>query len=308
MRRTLVALVEDKPGVLNRIVSLFRRRNFNIESLTVGHSEQPGVSRLTMVVEADNVPVEQFVYQLDKLINVIDVTDLTETQSVVRELALVKVKADSGTRGEIMQLVDVYRAKIVDVSLQSLVDGGRWTGRPCPVVDRAVGELRCPGDRAHRARGDAARRGSQQRDERPERHLHPGPAGGGSHVGEIGGCLTHEFFILPGRWRWGSTQAARILTRSWWRGKTVETLETQTCRSYQNFGSLVVAQAKALTTPLDLAEGIAAALDALSLPDGRANCFGFPGNDVGDQRDCRAAGGTRGPAAFGLRPESTGPV
>lgn len=121
MRRTLVALVEDKPGVLNRIVSLFRRRNFNIESLTVGHSEQPGVSRLTMVVEADNVPVEQFVYQLDKLINVIDVTDLTETQSVVRELALVKVKADSGTRGEIMQLVDVYRAKIVDVSLQSLV-------------------------------------------------------------------------------------------------------------------------------------------------------------------------------------------
>jgi acetolactate synthase I/III small subunit len=121
MKRTLVALVEDKPGVLNRIVSLFRRRNFNIESLTVGHSEQPGVSRLTIVVEADNVPAEQFVYQLDKLINVIDVTDLTETQSVVRELALIKVKADSGTRAEIMQLVDVYRAKIVDVSLQSLV-------------------------------------------------------------------------------------------------------------------------------------------------------------------------------------------
>ncbi len=121
MKRTLVALVEDKPGVLNRIVSLFRRRNFNIESLTVGHSEQPGVSRLTMVVEAENVPAEQFVYQLDKLIPVLDVTDLTETQSVVRELALIKVKADSRTRGEIMQLVDVYRAKIIDVSLQSLV-------------------------------------------------------------------------------------------------------------------------------------------------------------------------------------------
>ena len=121
MKRTLVALVEDKPGVLNRIVSLFRRRTFNIESLTVGHSEQPGVSRLTMVVEAENVPAEQFVYQLDKLIPVLDVTDLTETLSVVRELALIKVKADSRTRGEIMQLVDVYRAKIIDVSLQSLV-------------------------------------------------------------------------------------------------------------------------------------------------------------------------------------------
>lgn len=121
MKRTLVAMVEDKPGVLNRIVSLFRRRNFNIESLTVGHSEIPGVSRLTMVVEAPNVPAEQFVYQLDKLVNVIDVTDLTDTRSVVRELALIKVKADSQSRGEIMQLVEVFRAKIVDVSLNSLV-------------------------------------------------------------------------------------------------------------------------------------------------------------------------------------------
>jgi acetolactate synthase-1/3 small subunit len=121
MKRTLVAMVQDKPGVLNRIVSLFRRRNFNIESLTVGHSEIPGVSRLTMVVEAPNVPAEQFVYQLDKLVNVIDVTDLTDTRSVVRELALIKVKADSQNRGEIMQLVEVFRAKIIDVSLNSLV-------------------------------------------------------------------------------------------------------------------------------------------------------------------------------------------
>lgn len=121
MRRTLVAMVQDKPGVLNRIVSLFRRRNFNIESLTVGHSEVPGVSRLTMVVEAENVPAEQFVYQLDKLVNIIDVTDLTETRSVIRELALIKVKADSQTRGEVMQLVEVFRAKIIDVNLHSLV-------------------------------------------------------------------------------------------------------------------------------------------------------------------------------------------
>ena len=121
MKRTLVALVEDKPGVLNRIVSLFRRRNFNIESLTVGHSEVPHVSRMTMVVEAENVPAEQFVYQLDKLINVIDATDVTDSPSVVRELALIKVRANSQTRGEIMQLIDIYRAKIVDVGLQSLV-------------------------------------------------------------------------------------------------------------------------------------------------------------------------------------------
>ena len=121
MRRTLVAMVQDQPGVLNRIVSLFRRRNFNIESLTVGHSEVPGVSRLTMVVEAKNVPAEQFVYQLDRLVNIIDVTDLTETDSVVRELALVKVKADSETRSEVMQLVEIFRAKIIDVGLHSLV-------------------------------------------------------------------------------------------------------------------------------------------------------------------------------------------
>jgi len=114
-------MVQDKPGVLNRIVSLFRRRNFNIESLTVGHSEVPGVSRLTMVVEAENVPVEQFVYQLDKLVNIIDVTDLTETRSVIRELALIKVKADSTSRSEVMQLVEIFRAKIIDVSLHSLV-------------------------------------------------------------------------------------------------------------------------------------------------------------------------------------------
>ena len=121
MRRTLVAMVQDQPGVLNRIVSLFRRRNFNIESLTVGHSEVPGVSRLTMVVEAENVPAEQFVDQLDRLVNIIDVTDLTDTNSVIRELALVKVKADSETRSEVMQLVEIFRAKIIDVGLRSLV-------------------------------------------------------------------------------------------------------------------------------------------------------------------------------------------
>ena len=121
MRRTLVAMVQDKPGVLNRIVSLFRRRNFNIESLTVGHSEVPGVSRLTMVVEAENVPAEQFGYQLNKLVNIIDVTDLTETRSVIRELALIKVKADCTTRSEVMQLVEIFRAKIIDVGLHSLV-------------------------------------------------------------------------------------------------------------------------------------------------------------------------------------------
>ena len=121
MRHTLVALMEDKPGVLNRISSLFRRRNFNIESLTVGHSETPGISRMTIVVDGDHTVVEQVSKQLYKLINVTKVTDVTAEPAVVRELALIKVHANSSTRGEIMQLVDIFRAKAVDVGSDSLM-------------------------------------------------------------------------------------------------------------------------------------------------------------------------------------------
>ena len=121
MKHTVIAWMEDKPGVLNRVAGLFRRRNFNIESLAVGHSETPGISRMTFVVEGDARQVGQVQTQLSKLINVTEVQDVTDEPSVIRELALVKVSADSTSRAEILQLVDIYRASIVDVSMDSLV-------------------------------------------------------------------------------------------------------------------------------------------------------------------------------------------
>jgi acetolactate synthase-1/3 small subunit len=121
MKHTVIAWMEDKPGVLNRVAGLFRRRNFNIESLTVGHSEAPGISRMTFVVEGDARQVRQVETQLDKLINVTEVQNVTNEPTVIRELALVKVNADSTNRAEILQLVDIYRASIVDVAMDSLV-------------------------------------------------------------------------------------------------------------------------------------------------------------------------------------------
>jgi acetolactate synthase-1/3 small subunit len=121
MERTLIALVEDKPGVLNRVASLFRRRAFNIESLTVGHTEQPGVSRMTILVDSDRTDVRQVVQHLRKLINTIEVKDVTEEPSVVRDLALIRVQANGGSRSEVMQIVDTFRARVVDVSLNTLM-------------------------------------------------------------------------------------------------------------------------------------------------------------------------------------------
>lgn len=121
MKHTLIAWMEDKPGVLNRVAGLFRRRNFNIESLTVGHSETLGISRMTFVVDGDVRQLRQVQTQLAKLINVTEVQDVTNEPTVIRELALVKVHADSTNRAEILQLVDIYRASIVDVAMDSLV-------------------------------------------------------------------------------------------------------------------------------------------------------------------------------------------
>jgi len=124
---TLVSLVQDEPGVLTRVAGLFRRRGFNIESLSVGHCEQPGLSRMTIVVKGDDAEVDQVTRQLDKLVNVVNVTDITRRDMVARELALIKVAARAEDRSEIMQIVDIYRAKIVDVATDSLtveVTGG----------------------------------------------------------------------------------------------------------------------------------------------------------------------------------------
>jgi acetolactate synthase-1/3 small subunit len=122
-KHTITALVQDKPGVLNRVASMFRRRGFNIASLAVGESEVPNLSRMTFVVNADSEDtVEQATKQLRKIIEVVKVTDLSAEDIVARELALVKVKApDSVIRGEIIQIVELFRAKIVDVASDTLV-------------------------------------------------------------------------------------------------------------------------------------------------------------------------------------------
>jgi len=121
MEHTLVVLVEDKPGVLNRVASLFRRRAFNIESLTVGHTEQPGISRMTIVIDSDQTNVERVIANLYKLVNVIQVADLAGMPAVSRDLALIKVNVNAANRSEVMQLVEVFRSRIVDVANDSLI-------------------------------------------------------------------------------------------------------------------------------------------------------------------------------------------
>lgn len=118
MKQVLVALVENKPGVLDRVASLFRRRNFNIDSLTVGRTQDPHISRMTIVVEADAEKVQK---QLYKLVNVIQVEEVTEIPNVSRDLALIKVRVDNSTRGEVLQICDIFRAHIVDASPNAVI-------------------------------------------------------------------------------------------------------------------------------------------------------------------------------------------
>ena len=120
MKHTLSVIVEDEAGVLSRIASLFARRGFNIESLAVGPAEQEGVSRITMVVPGDDRIIEQLTKQLYKLVNVLKVQDITEIPCVERELMLLKVNATSSNRSEIIELSQIFRARIVDVSEDSL--------------------------------------------------------------------------------------------------------------------------------------------------------------------------------------------
>ena len=119
--RTLSVLVEDKPGVLARVAALFSRRGFNIQSLAVGATEQKNLSRMTIVVAVEDLPLEQVSKQLHKLINVIKIVEQDNENSVSRELALIKVRADASTRGEVIEAVNLFRAKVIDVSTESLV-------------------------------------------------------------------------------------------------------------------------------------------------------------------------------------------
>jgi acetolactate synthase-1/3 small subunit len=121
MLHTLVVYVEDKPGVLNRVSSLFRRRNFNIDSLTVGHTETPGVSRMTIVCDTDPTAVRRVEANIYKLVDVLRVDDITDQPAVERELAMIKVAATHDTRSQIIQLAGVFRARTVDVSPDSLI-------------------------------------------------------------------------------------------------------------------------------------------------------------------------------------------
>ena len=115
-RHTLSVLVENKPGVLARVASLFSRRGFNIDSLAVGPTEHPEISRMTIVVNVAELPLEQVTKQLNKLVNVIKIVELDPTASVQRELLLVKVKADLDTRSHVLETVQLFRAKVVDVA------------------------------------------------------------------------------------------------------------------------------------------------------------------------------------------------
>jgi acetolactate synthase-1/3 small subunit len=124
--------VEDKPGLLTRVAGLFARRGFNIESLAVGHSEIDGLSRITVVVDVEDLPLEQVTKQLNKLINVIKIVELDPAQSVHREHLLIKVRVDNATRSQVLEAVNLFRARVVDVSSDALVievtgDSGKTT-------------------------------------------------------------------------------------------------------------------------------------------------------------------------------------
>lgn len=120
-KHTLSVLVENKPGVLARIAGLFSRRAFNIHSLAVGQTEHPDISRITVVVDVDELPLEQVTKQLNKLVHVLKIVELESAKSVQRDLLLVKVRCDARNRGDVLQVVELFRAHVVDVAVDSLV-------------------------------------------------------------------------------------------------------------------------------------------------------------------------------------------
>ena len=118
---TLSILVENKPGVLTRVAALFARRNFNIKSLTVGETEDQRISRMTIIVDGEQVPLEQVTKQLNKLVNVLKVVELNPAESIERRLLLLKVNADQASRTAVLQIVDLFRAHVVDVQTDTVV-------------------------------------------------------------------------------------------------------------------------------------------------------------------------------------------
>jgi acetolactate synthase-1/3 small subunit len=162
MLHTFVAYVEDRPGVLTRVASLFRRLNINIHSLTVGHSEQAGLSRMTVVADASAEAGHRIQASLYKLENVVEVDDIAQAPSVTRELALIKVGATPGTRSQIFELVEVFRARIVDLAPESMII--EMTGVESK-IDPGAERRRWtdPGDLPQRQADDAPRASHQRR-------------------------------------------------------------------------------------------------------------------------------------------------
>ena len=151
-KHILSILVENKPGVLTRIAGLFARRGFNIDTLAVGPTDDPRLSRITLTVDGAMHPIDQVTKQLHKLVNVIKIRDLEPSETVARELALFKVSADASTRAEVMQMVDIFRAKIIDVSRRSVTievtgsgdknEAFERMGRPVGLIEMArTGEI-----------------------------------------------------------------------------------------------------------------------------------------------------------------------
>ncbi len=138
-RHILVAIVLNKPGVLNRVASLMRARNFNIESLAVGHTDRPDISRMTIVLHGDDVAVEQAAKQLYRLIDVLKVQDLTAERHIEHELALIKVRATNTTRAEILKIVELYKGRVVDVSADSLIVEATGTEEEIDALAALVG-------------------------------------------------------------------------------------------------------------------------------------------------------------------------
>ncbi len=171
MKHTLVALVEDRPGVLNRVASLFRRRAFNIESLTVGRTHETDVSRMTILVDTETTAPHLVEANLSKLINVIDVKDVTHTPTVMRDLALIKVRADASKLGEINQLAEIFRGKIVDVANDSVIveitgDEDKITGlvellRPRGIIEMVrTGQVAMVRGDGHKSNGNGNHNGN----------------------------------------------------------------------------------------------------------------------------------------------------
>jgi acetolactate synthase-1/3 small subunit len=135
---TLSVLVEDKPGVLARVAALFSRRGFNIESLAVGPTEAKNMSRMTIVVTAEETPLEQITKQLNKLINVIKIVEQDDDSMVARQLALIKVRADAGSRSQVIEAANLFRAKVIDVSNESLTIEATGTREKLEALLRVV--------------------------------------------------------------------------------------------------------------------------------------------------------------------------